>query len=89
MPVDLDGYVTELEDILFHRENVKKEVIIDQIRDDSQSRRIVIASFSTIGVIQRQATGFDSKRKRILVQDSLYKIYRGSVKIKEISHKQD
>ncbi len=79
---------TRLKEI-FHRKNVKKKVIIDQIRDDPQSRRIVIASFSKVGGIQRQATGFDSKRKRILVQDSPYKIYQGSVKSKEISYKQD
>ncbi len=89
MPVDVDGYVTSLEDILFRRENVKKEVIIGQIKDDPQPRRIVIASFSKIGAIQRQVIGFDSKGKRVRVQDSSYKVYRGSVLRKEILYKQD
>jgi hypothetical protein len=86
---DLKEFLSELETIIFDREKIKKNVSIDQMRADSQFKRIILASFNENDAIMRRMIKYDIERQKLNIKNESYRVYREIfLKIKNIVYRQ-
>jgi hypothetical protein len=86
---DLERFLSELETIIFDRDEIKKSVSIDQIRVDSQLKRIVLTSFNENDAIMRRMIKYDNEKRKLNIKNESYRVYREvSLKIKNIVYRQ-
>ncbi len=86
---DLKKFLFELE-IIFERDEIEKEVSIDEIRVDLQSTRIVLIFFNENEAIMRRIIEYDNEKQKLNIKNETYRIYREiSLKIRDIIYRQE
>jgi hypothetical protein len=86
---DLEKFFSRLEAIIFERDEIEKSIFIDQVRADSQLKRIVLISFNENDVIMRRMIEYDNDEQKINVKNETYRTYReASLKTRNIIYKQ-
>jgi hypothetical protein len=87
---DLKNFLSELETITFERDEIEKDVSIDQVRSDSQLKRIILTSFNENDVIMRRVIEYNNEEQRINVKRETYRVYREvSLKTRDIIYRQE
>jgi hypothetical protein len=87
---DLKDFLSELETIIFERDEIEKDISIDQVRFDSQLKQIMLASFNENDVIMRRVIEYDNEEQKIDVKKRTYRVYReASLKTKNIIYRQE
>ncbi len=82
-------FLSRLEAIIFERDEIKKNIFIDQVRANSQFKRIVLISFNENDVIMRRMIKYDNDEQKINVKMRIYRIYReASLKTRNIIYRQ-
>jgi hypothetical protein len=73
---DLEDFLSKLETIIFERDEIKKDVLINQVRFNSQLKRIILTSFNENDVIIRRIIVYNNEEQRINVKKRTYCVYR-------------
>ncbi len=86
---DLKKFLSKFETIIFNRDEIKKNVSIDQIRVDSQLKQIILTSFNKNDAIMRKMIKYDNEKRKLNIKNKSYRVYREiSLKIKNIVYRQ-
>jgi hypothetical protein len=87
---DLEDFLFDLKKIIFERDEIEKEIFIEQVRSNSQLKRIVLASFNENETIMRRVIEYDSQEFKIATKRVEYKTYREtSLKFKDIIYRKE
>ncbi len=87
---DLEKFLFELEKMIFERDEIEKKIFIDEVRVDSQLKRIILTSFNENEVIMRRIVEYDDHENKMLAKAFEYKIYREtSLKTKNIVYRRE
>jgi hypothetical protein len=86
---DLKNFLSSLKIIICERNEIEKNMFIEQMRTNSAFKRIILEFFNESTVIMRRVVNYDSQRSMINVKESQYKTYREtSLKEKNIIYRQ-
>jgi hypothetical protein len=85
---DLKDFLSSLKTIIFDKDEIEKDVLIDQVQADFISKRIVLKSFNESEAIMRRIVDFDNQENKISTKSVEYKIYKdASLKIRNIIYR--
>jgi hypothetical protein len=87
---DLEEFLSELETIIFERDEIEKDISVDQVRVDSQLKRIVLVFFNENDAIMKRIIEYDYDERKINVKNETYRVYRETfLKTKNIIYRRD
>jgi hypothetical protein len=90
MIFNLKRFFSRLEAIIFERNEIERKIFMNQVRIDSQFKKIILASFNENEVIMRRIVEYDDHENKISIKDSKYKIYKKtSLKTRNIIYRRE
>ncbi len=87
---DLKRFLSDLETIIFERDETEKDISVDQVLVDSQFKQIVLVFFNENDVIMRRIIEYDYDERKINVKNETYRVYcEAFLKTKNIIYRRD